>query len=171
MQARSSWQGPEKQTLMEWFQWKMYVSLGVFLFSPPLSWLLTVGISFKVDSPALDWLPRQDITFLCASSKLAGHLPWMLPASLLMEFSWAWTVPALLEEHALASSKGTSHPTERGHTLEKQVVSPSVKTSAPLEHWVYQGETSERPKPRLHLVFRWMKALAQGRKATKCVES
>ena len=53
---------------MEWFQWKMYVSLGVFLFSPPLSWLLTVGISFKVDSPALDWLPRQDITFLCASS-------------------------------------------------------------------------------------------------------
>lgn len=77
----------------------------------------------------------------------------------------------MLEEHALASSKGTSHPTERGHTLGKQVVSPTVKTSAPLEHWVYQGETSERPEPRLHLVFRWMKALAQGRKATKCVES
>ena len=76
-------------------------------------------------------------------------------------------MPALLEEHALASSKGTSHLTERGHTLGKQVVSPSVKHICSLRALSVPGRDLRETRAKTPFGLQVDESLSPGQEGNK----
>lgn len=125
------WNGPVENVYVDG-------SFSVFF---QFSRLLTVRIPFQVEFSALLWLLVQIYFSMCISLNLLviSHGHCWLPHSR-GSACWAWAVPPLSEQHALASLEGTSCPAWERTRPWGTGFFTLCKTSAPSVHSEYQGK-------------------------------